>query len=249
MDLSELRSEVLQLVGAAVIYGGAGAAAALALFRFLSKRWLEEVFAKRLEAFRHEQAKELQHLRVQVESVLSGALKIQEREFEALPEMWLKLNKAFGLVYSLLFPLQQTPDLSRAPADELEEFLESTSLKESQRSRVREADPRERTELYREIAASHSQHDARVATSEFQNYLVSHGLFLPDAIKRDTDRLLILLKQSLSTISIATQAKNYKMLNEQYHKIEADGEPLHEALRVAIEARLRSHGSTKVIGA
>jgi len=84
--------QVLRFFGEVILYGGGSAAVAYLLFRHLGQGWIEARFAERLEAFKHEQAKELQRLKVEVESLLSGALKIQDREFAVLPEAWHKLS-------------------------------------------------------------------------------------------------------------------------------------------------------------
>ena len=68
--------EVLRFLGEVVLYGGGSATVAFLLFQYLGKGWIDARFAERLEAFKHEQAKELQRMKVEVESVLSGALKV-----------------------------------------------------------------------------------------------------------------------------------------------------------------------------
>src|SRR3989442_1732393 len=87
---------ILKFIGEVVLYGGGSAACAYLLFQFLGKSWIENKFAQRLEAYKHQQQLELQHLKVEIESMLSGALKMQEREFQVLPEAWKKLDDAFG---------------------------------------------------------------------------------------------------------------------------------------------------------
>lgn len=128
--------QVLRFFGEVVLYGGGSATVAYFLFRHLGQRWIEAKFAERLEAFKHEQAKELQRLKVEVESLLSGALKIQDREFTVLPEAWHKLNEAYSLTAWVVSPIQQYPDVSRMADDELEEFLATSELLETQRARV-----------------------------------------------------------------------------------------------------------------
>ena len=59
-------------------YGGGSAAVAYLLFQWLGKTWIENKFAQRLDQLRHQQALELQRLRVEIDAMLSGALKLQE---------------------------------------------------------------------------------------------------------------------------------------------------------------------------
>jgi hypothetical protein len=88
--------QVLAMLGGVVLYAGSAATAAYLLFQFLGKKWIENKFSQRLEAFKHLQSVELARLKVEIESMLSGALKLQEREFTVLPEMWEKLSDATG---------------------------------------------------------------------------------------------------------------------------------------------------------
>ena len=97
---------VFRLVGEVVAYGGGAAAVAYLVFQFLGKSWIESKLAQRLEQHKHQQALEIQRLRVEIDAMLSGALKLQEREFATLPEAWAKLDEAYGRVAALVSPVQ-----------------------------------------------------------------------------------------------------------------------------------------------
>lgn len=96
-----------------VAYGGSGAIVAYLLFQFLGKTWIENKFAQRLDQLKHQQALELQRLRVEIDSLLSGALKLQDREFQILPEAWQKLDEAHALAKWFVCPGQDIPILTK----------------------------------------------------------------------------------------------------------------------------------------
>ena len=127
-DLSSVFKFLLQVLA----YGGGGAAVAYLLFQSLGKSWIENKFAEKLEQLRHQQALELQRLRVAIDSMLSGAIKLQDKEFDVLPEAWAKLDDAHGMVSSLVSPMQQYADVDRMNAVELEEHLSETEFTQSQ---------------------------------------------------------------------------------------------------------------------
>jgi hypothetical protein len=79
----------------------------------------------------------LQQLRVEIDSLLSGALKLQEREFQVLPEAWEKLDEAHALVSWLVLPMQEYPNLDRLTQPQLEEFLVASELIETQKEELR----------------------------------------------------------------------------------------------------------------
>lgn len=99
----EMNTEFLESM---VAVGGVGAVVAYGLFQFLGRTWIENKFAEKLELYRHQQAIEIQRLRVEIDSMLSGAIKLQDREFEILPKAWEKLDEAYGRVNSLVSPIQ-----------------------------------------------------------------------------------------------------------------------------------------------
>jgi hypothetical protein len=68
-----------------IAYGGTAAAIGYAVFHFLGKKWIENKFEKDLTEHKHLQNVELQRLRIELDSLLSGAIKLQDREFEILP--------------------------------------------------------------------------------------------------------------------------------------------------------------------
>lgn len=86
---------------------------AFTAFRFLGSKWIETKFAARLEAYRHEQTKELEELRHKINAAFSRMTKIHEKEFEALPEAWYKLQDALGHISGLTSVVQCYPDLNR----------------------------------------------------------------------------------------------------------------------------------------
>lgn len=235
--------EVLRFLGEVVVYGGGSAAVAFLLFQYLGKGWIDARFAERLEAFKHEQAKELQRLKVEVESLLSGALKIQEREFTVLPEAWHKLNDAYSLTSWIVSPLQSYPAVGRMSDEELEEFLSESELTDSQRTRVRGMPPgRHRDDEYQSIIFWHRLHKAKRAVGELQNYTVSHGLFLPSPLKQQFAEMRPLLWNALVATEVGHEAEDHKMRTKAWEDLQAKAEPLHKLIEEAIEKRLHSHG-------
>src|SRR2546422_9956398 len=102
-----------------VAVGGGAAALAYGLFVWLGKHWLEQQFAKDLEEFRHEQAKEIEHVRHDINSLFSRVSKIHDREFEVLPTAWKLLHESYGRAFQACSPLREFSDLSRMSDAEL----------------------------------------------------------------------------------------------------------------------------------
>lgn len=221
-------------------YGGGGATVAYILFRHLGKSWIESKFAQRLEQYKHDQAIEIQRLRVEIDSMLSGALKLQEKEFEILPEAWHKLDEAHGLVSWLASPLQQYPDLDRINSDQLEEFLAKSDFAESEKQELRESRGKVRT--YQEISFWYRLHKVNGAISDLQNFVARRGIFLPLELKGKFQKITDLLRSVMISKEVGHQARDWKMENDGWAKIKEEIEPLYKSIESEIHKRLQSHG-------
>src|ERR1700744_6209636 len=113
------------LVGKVVLYLGSVTMVSAGIAYLAKKgfeKWIDSYFAQRQKAFEHEQAKELQRLKVKIDTVVQGALKMQEREFKIIPEAWEKVSDAFGRVAWLTNPFQSYAELRLMSTAELDEF-------------------------------------------------------------------------------------------------------------------------------
>ena len=237
--------QVLRYLGEVVLYGGGSAAVAFLLFQYLGKGWIDARFHERLEAFKHEQAKELQRLKVEVDALLSGALKIQEREFTVLPEAWQKLSDTYSTTGWAISPMQQYAAVGRMADDELDEFLSKSELLDSQKARVRTASERTRDKTFQEITSLYRLSRASTAVGELQNYIASQGLFLPPALKTQFQQLQPILWSALTKVRVGREAEDYKMQQQGWEELQQKAEPIHKAIELAISERLHSHGKPK----
>jgi hypothetical protein len=101
MTLSQVEG-VLTSVGLSVatIYG---------LLQWFGKSWMDQQFKKRLEQLKHDQQKEIEQLRHQINALFSRVSKIHEKEFEVLPRAWTLLHQAYGSVFRVAMPFKFFP--------------------------------------------------------------------------------------------------------------------------------------------
>lgn len=174
---------IFQFIGQMVVAGGGGALIALLLFQWLGKQWIENKFSQRLEQLKHDQTVVIARLRVEIESMLSGALKFQEREFDVLPAVWDKLDAAFRNVSWLVSPMQRSADVRRMNDVQLEEQLASEEWSESQRQEVRDAQKSDRDKVYSDIQFWYRLDTVKRRFGEFQKYKASNAIFFPLELK------------------------------------------------------------------
>jgi len=170
-------SEIAAFIGNVLAIGGGSAAVAYLLFQWLGKKWIEDKFARSLEQLRHQQALEIQKLRVDIDTMLSAELKLQGREFDVLPEAWEKLQDAHGLVSWLVSPSQQYANVDRMTPSQLDEFLAETEFTASQKEDIRKAP--KRGVVFRGIEFWHRLHRVRKSFAELENFVARKGIFLP----------------------------------------------------------------------
>src|ERR1700726_3579292 len=105
-------SDLFATIGFIVVGTGAVGGFAWWLFRLFSEKWLNSKFEERLAAYKHEQQKELKHLKFSINAQMDRATKLHQKEFESLPEAWARLMHAHGNIMAVVSRFQSTPDLN-----------------------------------------------------------------------------------------------------------------------------------------
>lgn len=164
-------------------------AAAWALFKWLGSKWVEDHFAKELEAFkaekqaaleklRTEYGRETERLKADLNRFADRATRFHDREYEVLPEAWGLMNKAFGAASNAISSFQQHPDLDAMGPDQFESWLEQSGLEKYQCEELRGA--RNKNEQYMTLRNWRQIADAERACMEFTNYVVLQGVFIDE---------------------------------------------------------------------
>lgn len=191
-----IMSEIFDLLGRALVYAGGSTATAYAAFKWFGEKWIEDKFSRRLAALQHQQALEIQRLKIEIDSLLSGTLRIQEHEFLILPEIWEKLSEAYGLVSWIASPVQEYENINGMTSAQLEEYLEGTDLRESEKMDIRESDNKSKThqkKLFSGIASTRSN----PAYSNYKNAPPRTVYFFQPTSKKNWTSLLSIYGQQL----------------------------------------------------
>lgn len=233
--------QILRFLGEIIVYGSGVVGIAFLIFRYLGKSWIENKFSERLEQFKHQQTIEIQRLRVEIDSTLSGILKIQEKEFETLPEAWSKLDEAYGHVAALVSPLQQYPNLDGMTEARLIEFLDETNLRKTEKDEILQSN--EKSNRYQRIIFWHRLHQVNLACCELDKYVVRYGIFFPPNLKEKFNKIVKELNSAVRDKAIGQEANDFKLQHEGWNKIKGEIDPLFQAIEGEVHARLQSHGS------
>jgi hypothetical protein len=242
-EIMDILNWALQRLGSLVLYTGAVTAFTYFLFKLFAKQWIETQFKARLDNLKHQHDIELQRLKVEIDSLLSGSLKLQEKEFIILPEIWGRLDEAHGRAQLVLSPLQQYADLERMAEAELEEFLEGRDLRIYDKARLKEVS--NKNKIYQEIMFWNHIGIAKSANRELSIYLARNGIFLPDNIKSVCKEIEVSIWGALTSKEIGREANDRKMEMEGWRELESKVTPLFKVVEDHIRLRLLSHAKSQ----
>lgn len=119
--LRQVFGPLVAAIGTVVVAGGGLSAIAYGLFRFFGERWLNTKFEERLAAYKHAQQKELEHLRLEINSLLDRNVKLHQKEFDILPQAWSLFNDAFWQIDGI-WGFKSYADVKLLSPEKLEEF-------------------------------------------------------------------------------------------------------------------------------
>ncbi len=227
---------LFRYLGQLVVYGGGAVAIAYGLFKVLAVKWIDARFSERLEAFRHEQAKDLEQFRFRINSLFDRATKLNEKEYDVLPEAWGRLNEAYWKASVIVSPFQSYPDLERMTDAHLAEFLSACPLQDWEKQELISA--RERNKYYQEHIFWHSIADAKAASRESHVYLSKNGIFLKRDIKERFSVMDEFIWHALVARETLERVKPDKEPNTAVDRFRKEGEAMLKELEVVVQARM-----------
>jgi len=144
----ELLQQILAYLGGIVAIGGTAAAAAFGMFRLFTTKWIETRFSERLEAFRHRQNQEIEHLRFRINTHFDRMTKLHQHEFEILPQVWSLANDSYYKTLRITAGLSQHPNLERMGDQQFIEFVDSCRLNNWEKDELKRLTPPIRNRYY-----------------------------------------------------------------------------------------------------
>jgi hypothetical protein len=226
-----------------IVYGGGGAAIAYLLFQHLGKTWLENKFEQRLDELRHQQNIEMQRLRVEIDSLLSGSIRLQEKEFEILPQAWEKLDETYALVSWIVSPLQTYADVDRLNDEEIDEFLAATEFTKTQKNNIKNAE--RRSDEYNRLEIWRRMQKVRIAHGDLQAFVARNGILMPIELKAKLKQIVQLLNSALSIKQVGHENNNWELQIKGWDKLESEITPLYTQIEEQIQKRLLSHAKNE----
>lgn len=235
MDFRLVLDNLSELILAIIASGGGAAIVAYQLFKSFGASWLEGKFESRMEAFRHENAKELQAVRASVDGALSKTVRSQEKEFDVLSKLWSLGNIALGEVGSFVSPLQSYSDVSKMSDEMLVEHLEQYNLAKSENDEIRNAS--DKMGRFIEAIFWHKRNKANRALSEFRNQVFLNEVFVEAPIAEEFKWISKELNSALVDKELSREDGERALGREAYKKLNEEITPRLEALASIIRGK------------
>jgi len=137
--MQEIIAKIAAVFGAAVFTLTTLTGLALWLFKLFGEKWINNKFSERLEAFKHDRQKEVEHLRFEISKLFDRTTKLHQQEFEILPKAWSLLVRSYNAAASMTASFRTYPDITRMSLPHLEEFLSKAPLDSWQKDELRSA--------------------------------------------------------------------------------------------------------------
>lgn len=238
-------TSVLGFLGTIGLTTAAAVAAAYAAFKVLAEKWLSSKFNEQLERFKHEQQRELESLRLRINTTFDRTVKLHASEFEVLPKIWHKMNEALEHACSFTASVQTLADLNRYNHPQLEDFLADTVLSDHEKEEVRTAT--DKTKKYAELAKWDNLRNTWKYYFKFASYLQSKGIFVQSVLKADMEALRTMMWDAIREKEFDMQHPG--MMESRTVKaaqLKADGPPLRDRIGSDIHNRLWTSASLPI---
>ena len=223
-------------VGIFLLSSGALVGVALWFFKLFGEKWLGAKFAERLEAFKHDQQKEIEHLRFEINKLLDRTAKLHQREFEVLPRAWSLLAKSYHSVKSFTSALQTYPDIDRMTTAHLDEFLSESPLMNWQKDELKAAS--DKNKYYQSAIFFHYAARTRKACRKSAFYLLKNGIFIHLELKEKINKVDELAWAALVEHEMNERHSLIPRERSALDKFTKDGEPLFKEVETEVQKRL-----------
>ncbi|WP_347312876.1 hypothetical protein [Defluviimonas sp. SAOS-178_SWC] len=215
--------DVAKLFWAIVSAGGGGAVVAYYVFKHFGEAWLDSKFSQNLEMFRHSNAKDLEKLRAEIDGSLKAQVRLQERQFESLRDIWDSLKEAQTKIVASLSPLQSYADLRRMDDEAREEYMDSYALQAWQKKEVLGS-----TNIQDSFTAMVDRlrlSEAVSAFTKFDGLVRRNELFFPEEIYSKLREVADAMHSALVDKDIALESKDHKLSRTAWQTYDKECSP------------------------
>jgi hypothetical protein len=227
---------MLDIIKQILISGGSSAFVAFLIFKKFGNSWLDSMFAERLEAFRHEKAKEIERLKAEIDGSLKARVRFQEKQFLGIVEVWNLLREALQNIAASTSPLQHYSNVGAMTEDMRVEYLAGFDLLEAQRLEILSS--RDPQKEFSQMIDRQNLKKAVNSFNEFNASLRAHEVFLDEAVYDKFSEICDGMQEVLIAKDCDLDDRDRKFMYEAWKKYTAECLPLVSLLAKEIRAKV-----------
>ncbi|WP_146744864.1 hypothetical protein [Herbaspirillum rubrisubalbicans] len=228
---------VIFIIAGPVAYG-----TAKFLMSKYAEQWIKNKFDVSLETLRHEQAKTMSMLKIDVDSVLAGRIKIQEREFESLGTAWQMLSDLMVVMSGFMAPGRIESSFARFSDADWTEFLERHGAQLSEIDKRRILGSANRSEAYHEVEYWRELGECARLENDVRIYLAKFGIFMPAEIVTRMEEIALAAKSVINHHRVTPYSDRYRIYEQYLNRYQDGFKGPYDRLQATIKGRLASHG-------
>jgi len=196
-------------------------------------KWLDSKFSHRLEALKHAHNQEIERLRSNINAALDRTFKLNQHEFEVLPEVWSLLNDAYTSTSGLISSFESYPDLNKLDEKELRRFAKEEEYADREVELLLSAPDKlefaSRARLRRRLRVASAAH------WEYRSAIRKKGIFIAVPVLERLQKIEELIRATVAAVGVRVNSPDLP------RDFEDQGKFLHtaEKLRLEVEQSVR----------
>ncbi len=202
----------------------------------IGERFLSHHLERKLAQYKHEHDQSIEALRADLAHSGDRSRRANEREFEALSEIWDAFVDAFLKANQAVVSYMSFPDLDALPPEDLAAFLETTELSAGQRAQVIKA--ARKVEMYSKIMNLRLINAAGVSIFDTRLLLRRKGIFVQPSLVAAFKTALDILGKAQVERYVHFQHGRNGIGYEDSSRLLSDGEKIFNELQSMVRDRL-----------
>jgi len=223
---------LLDFITTVFVAAGGGSAVAVWLCKLFGEKWLNTKFEERLASLRHEHQKEIERLRLRINTLMDRTTKLHQREFDVLPETWGRINDAYAKICGGMFRFD--PNLDKLTQPQLDHFLSNSPLADWEKTELKAAG--DKTRYYIDRIVLHEMNDTLSVYNGYGLFVRKNGIFIERGLLEKFHEIEKLMIEALAEQKMNLNRQTWKQ--EKQAALEKEGRPLLDALEREVQARL-----------
>lgn len=228
--------EGLKYFGLLVAAGGGTSAVVFGVFQSWGKGWLDSHFNKRLEEFKHEQTKEIERIKAELNTAFDRVQRLHQWEFDALPELWRLANEAYFASLSFSSPFRFTDDVKSTKPERLAAAMRLQNYPEHHIESVLEAADRQKE--FERVANVFLRQKADSTQRSFDIHFKSKKIFIDESLYEHIKKINDLINNAISEGEMNYIEIQGERSYSEHRKLRDHGRKILDELGSKIKERL-----------